>query len=83
VFSHCPITVIAECFANVGRVMAPKGFFDFTYNATDGRPHQVLREDYYYEPKRLLALAEAHGFEAEQRDDWSGNRQAKIRLRLR
>jgi len=83
VFSHCPIEVIAECFANVGRVMAPKAFFDFTYNATDGLPHQVLREDYYYPPERLVELAEAHGFEAELRDDWDGNRQAKMRLRLR
>jgi hypothetical protein len=63
--------------------MAPKAFLDFTYNATDGKPHQVLREDYYYRPERLVELAEAHGFEAELRDDWSGNRQAKMRLRVR
>jgi SAM-dependent methyltransferase len=83
VFSHCPINVIAECFAHVGRVMAPNGFLDFTYNATDERPHQVLREDYYYRPERLIELAEAHGFSAEPRLDWSGNRQAKMRLRPR
>lgn len=83
VFSHCPVEVIAECFANVGRVMAPKAFFDFTYNATDSRPHQVLREDYYYPPEQLVELADAYGFEAELRDDWSGNRQAKMRLRAR
>ncbi|HSK91134.1 MAG TPA: class I SAM-dependent methyltransferase [Euzebyales bacterium] len=83
VFSHCPIDVIDECLANVGRVMAPDAFFDFTYNATDGRPHQVLREDYYYRPEDLVALADRHGFTAELRDDWSGNRQAKMRLRIR
>ncbi|HSK97704.1 MAG TPA: class I SAM-dependent methyltransferase [Euzebyales bacterium] len=83
VFSHCPVDVISECFANVRRVMAPKAFFDFTYNRTEGRPHQVLREDYYYRTEQLADLAEAHGFDAEPRDDWTGNRQAKMRLRLR
>jgi len=83
VFSHCPMDVIAECFAHVGRVMTPKAFFDFTYNSTEGRPHQVLREDYYYRPEQLVELAAAHGFEAEPRPDWSGNAQAKMRLRPR
>jgi SAM-dependent methyltransferase len=83
VFSHCPLDVIEECFAHVGRVMAPDAFFDFTFNATDGRDHQVLREDYYYRPELLIQLAEAHGFEAELRTDWSGNAQAKMRLRPR
>jgi ubiquinone/menaquinone biosynthesis C-methylase UbiE len=83
VFSHCPIDVIAECLAHVGRVMTPKAFFDFTFNSTDGRPHQVLREDYYYRPEQLIELAAAHGFEAELRTDWSGNAQAKMRLRPR
>lgn len=83
VFSHCPIDVITECLTHVRRVMAPKGFFDFTFNATDGRQHQVLREDYYYRPEQLVELAAAHGFEAELRTDWSGNAQAKMRLRPR
>lgn len=83
VFSHCPIDVIAECFAHIGRVMKPKGFFDFTFNATTDRPHQVLREDYYYQPQRLIDLAETHGFTAELLTDWSGNAQAKMRLRPR
>ncbi len=83
VFSHCPLDVIEECFANVGRVMAPDAFFDFTYNSTDARPHQVLREDYYYRPVQLIDLAARHGLIAEPRDDWSGNAQAKMRLRRR
>jgi ubiquinone/menaquinone biosynthesis C-methylase UbiE len=83
VFSHCPMDVIAECFAHVGRVMTPKAFFDFTFNSTEERPHQVLREDYYYRPEQLVELAAAHGFEAEPRPDWSGNAQAKMRLRPR
>jgi SAM-dependent methyltransferase len=82
VFSHCPWEVIEECLANVGRVMAPGAFFDFTYNATDGREHHVLREDYYYRPEHLAALAARHGFTAEQRHDWTANAQAKMRLRL-
>lgn len=83
VFSHCPMDVIAECFANVARVMAPKSFFDFTYNRTNDTPHQVLREDYYYRTEQLIELADDHDFDAEPRDDWSGNRQAKMRLRAR
>lgn len=64
--------------------MAPDAFFDFMYNATDARPHQVLREDYYYyyyPPTMLMDLAADYGFKAEQCDDWSGNRQAKLQLR--
>lgn len=83
VFSHCPLDVIEECLANVGRVMAPEAFFDFTYNATGGQPHQVLREDYYYRPDQLIDLAGRYGFVAEQRQDWSGNAQSKLRLRWR
>lgn len=81
VFSHCPLDVIEECFAHVGRVMAPDAFFDFTFNATDGHEHQVLREDYYYRPDHLADLAATHGFTAELREDWDGNAQAKMRLR--
>jgi hypothetical protein len=63
--------------------MTPDAFFDLTYNATDGRPHHVLHEDYYYPPALLMVLAARHGFEAEPLDAWSGNAQAKLRLRLR
>jgi hypothetical protein len=83
VFSHCPLDVIEECLAHVGRVMAPGAFFDFTFNATSGREHQVLREDYYYRPDHLTALAANHGFTAEMRPDWAANTQAKMRLRVR
>lgn len=81
VFSHCPVDVIEECFAHIGRVMAPDAFFDFTFNATESREHQVLREDYYYRPEHLAALAGRYGFTAEPRDDWDANAQAKMRLR--
>jgi len=81
VFSHCPLEVIEQCLAHVGRVMAPDAFFDFTFNATDGREHQVLREDYYYRPDHLAELAARYGFTAELRTDWDANAQAKMRLR--
>jgi SAM-dependent methyltransferase len=81
VFSHCPLEVIDQCLAHVGRVMVTDAFFDFTFNATDGREHQVLREDYYYRPDHLAELAARHGFTTELRTDWDANAQAKMRLR--
>ena len=36
VFSHCPASVIDECLDNIGRIMAPGGFFDFTFDRTSG-----------------------------------------------
>lgn len=83
VFSHSPLDVIDECLAHVGRVLAPGGFFDFTYNKTAGTEHQVLREDFYYRTHTLVALAEAHGLRAHAMPDWDElpHRQSKIRLR--
>ena len=82
VFSHCPIEVIGECLANVGRVMVPGGFFDFTFDRTTGEEHQVLREDFYYRAETLVALAARHGLQARVMDDWAalGHPQAKIRV---
>ncbi|WP_070197774.1 class I SAM-dependent DNA methyltransferase [Streptomyces oceani] len=83
VFSHSPLTVIDECFRHVGRVLAPGGFFDFTYNRTDGEEHQVLNEDFYYRPSTLAALAEVHGLHARVMDDWEElpHKQSKMRVR--
>jgi SAM-dependent methyltransferase len=82
VFSHSPIEVIDECLAHVGRLLAPDGFFDFTYNETQGEEHHVLREDFYYRAGTLIARAEAHGLAARPMDDWrkTGHRQSKIRV---
>ncbi|CAM5700702.1 hypothetical protein SVIOM342S_02693 [Streptomyces violaceorubidus] len=33
------------------------GFFDFTFDRTEGTEHQVLREDFYYRTDTLLTLA--------------------------
>jgi SAM-dependent methyltransferase len=82
VFSHSPLPVIDECLAHVGRVMAPGGFFDFTFDRTEGAEHQVLREDFYYRTDTLLALARRHGLEAVFMADWERlpHDQSKIRV---
>jgi SAM-dependent methyltransferase len=83
VFSHSPIEVIDECLANIGRVLAPDGFFDFTFNKTDGDEHHVLREDFYYRTGTLVALAEKHGLRARFMDDWErDNRHKQSKLRI-
>ncbi|MBW1602895.1 class I SAM-dependent methyltransferase [Streptomyces sp. JJ66] len=82
VFSHSPVEVIDECLAHVGRVLAPGGHFDFTYNRTLGREHQVLREDFYYRTETLTALAHSHGLSARAMTDWEElpHQQSKIRV---
>jgi SAM-dependent methyltransferase len=82
VFSHSPPPVIEECFAHVGRVLAPGGFFDFTFDRTEGREHQVLHEDFYYRTETLVELAAKHGLSARFMDDWEDlpHRQSKMRV---
>ena len=82
VFSHSPIEVIDECLAHVGRVLAPGGFFDFTFDRTEGPEHQVLREDFYYRTETLTALAAAHGLQATFMADWEElpHEQSKMRI---
>jgi SAM-dependent methyltransferase len=84
VFSHSPLHVIEECLAHVGRILAPSGFFDFTFDRTEGTEHHVLREDFYYRTETLIALAERHGFNARFMDDWEElpHGQSKIRVTL-
>jgi len=84
VFSHSPIEVIDECLAHVGRIMTPGGFFDFTFDRTEGAEHHVLREDFYYQTQTLLDLAAKHGLAAMLMDDWeqTGHPQSKIRVTL-
>lgn len=82
VFSHSPLEVIEECLANVGRILQPGGFFDFTFDRTAGTEHHVLREDFYYRTETLIALAETYGLKAEFMDDWEKlpHKQSKIRV---
>ncbi|MGI5271467.1 class I SAM-dependent methyltransferase [Nonomuraea sp. CA-218870] len=85
VFSHSPIEVIDECFAHVGRVMKPRGWFDFTFDRTEGKEHHVLREDFYYRTETLVALAARHGLDAVFMEDWEQlpHKQSKIRITRR
>jgi SAM-dependent methyltransferase len=85
VFSHSPLSVIEECFTHIGRILKPEGFFDFTFNRTDGRERQVLREDFYYRTDTLVELADRCGLDAAFMDDWEAMqlRQSKIRVRPR
>jgi SAM-dependent methyltransferase len=82
VFSHSPIEVIDECLRNVGRIMTPGGCFDFTFGRTEGKEHQVLREDFYYRTDTLVALAARYGLRAELMSDWEqlGSAQSKLRV---
>ncbi len=82
VFSHSPVAVIDECLANVGRVMAPGAFFDFTFDRTEGAEHHVLREDFYYRTETLIGLAARHGLAARFMADWEElpHKQSKIRV---
>lgn len=83
VFSHTPIEVIDEFLTHVGRVMAEGAFCDFTFNATAGEEHGVVREDYYYRPETLVRLARDKGFEAEHIGQWAPeHRQDKMRVRV-
>ncbi|MFG6195338.1 class I SAM-dependent methyltransferase [Nonomuraea sp. JJY05] len=82
VFSHSPLHVIEECFAHVGRIMKPDARFDFTFDRTEGKEHQVLREDFYYRTETLVALAAKYGLRATFMDDWERgpHKQSKIRI---
>ncbi|MEU7060454.1 class I SAM-dependent methyltransferase [Streptomyces sp. NPDC046197] len=82
VFSHSPLEVIDECLANVGRVLAPDGFFDFTFDRTEGTEHQVLREDFYYRTETLLSLAGRHGLSARFMDDWERRPHGQSKIRV-
>ncbi|MFI1394856.1 class I SAM-dependent methyltransferase [Streptomyces sp. NPDC020681] len=83
VFSHSPIDVIEECLANVGRVLAPDGFFDFTFDRTEGDEHQVLHEDFYYRTSTLITVAEKHGLQARFMDDWEERPHGQSKIRVR
>ncbi|MGW2051613.1 class I SAM-dependent methyltransferase [Streptomyces sp. NPDC001858] len=82
VFSHSPLPVIEECLANVGRILAPGGWFDFTFDRTEGEEHHVLSEDFYYRTETLVALAGKHGLTARFMDDWEELPHGQSKLRL-
>ena len=63
-------------------MLAPGGFFDFTFDRTEGEEHQVLHEDFYYRTETLVDLAAAYGLAARFMDDWEElpHRQSRMRL---
>jgi predicted TPR repeat methyltransferase len=83
VFSHSPLDVIDQCLAHVGRILAPDGFFDFTFDRTEGEEHVVLNEDFYYRTETLLALARRHGLRAEFMEDWERRPHGQSKIRVR
>jgi hypothetical protein len=76
------LDVIDECLAHVGRILAPDGFFDFTFNRTEGREHQVLREDFYYRAQTLISLAHQHGLDARFMNDWEKRPHGQSKIRI-
>jgi len=82
VFTHCPIDIVEQSIASVGRVMAPGAFFDFTFYRADGDEYQVHHEDFYYRTETLTALAAKYGFTAELQDDWHDPWDSQPKLRL-
>ncbi|MDJ0463488.1 class I SAM-dependent methyltransferase [Streptomyces sp. H27-C3] len=82
VFSHSPIGIIDECLAHVGRVLAPGGYFDFTFDRTEGVEHQVLREDFYYRTDTLIRLAEKRGLTARFMEDWETRPHGQSKIRV-
>jgi SAM-dependent methyltransferase len=84
VFSHAPLDVIEDCFAHVGRIMKPDGYFDFTFKRTEGKEYGKLREDFYFRTQTLIDAAARHGLSARFMDDWEalGHSQSKIRVSL-
>jgi SAM-dependent methyltransferase len=81
VIPHLTPRSIGECMAGVKRVLAPGGFFDFTFDRVQGAEFHVLWEDYHYRAETLLAAARRHGLEARLMEDWErvAHRQSKIR----
>jgi hypothetical protein len=65
--------------------MKPSGWFDFTFDRTEGEEHQVLHEDFYYRTETLVSLADRHGLHAQLMADWEllPHSQSKIRVTRR
>ena len=80
VFSHTPLSVIEGYLAGLRRVLKPSGFFDFTYNSTEGEEWNFLEEDYYFSLDALTRAAARHGFDLTPMTGWK-HKQDKVRLR--
>jgi len=82
VFSHSPLSVIEECPRHLPHILRPGGQFFFTFNRTDGKERNVLREDFYYRTETLIDLARRCGLNAEFMHDWEELEQRQSMLRV-
>ncbi len=62
--------------------MKPDGFFDFTFDRTEGAEHQVLHEDFYYRTETLVALAGRYGLTGQFMTDWEELPHLQSKLRI-
>jgi hypothetical protein len=63
-------------------VLKPTGFFDFTFDRTEGTEHQVLREDFSYRTETLLTPARRHGLDARFMEDWESRPHGRPKIRV-
>ena len=82
VFSHSPLAVIEECLAHVGRVLAPGGWFDFTFDRTEGANTRCCARTSTTAPRPCWSWPAKHGLAARFMDDWEElpHGQSKIRI---
>ena len=82
VFSHSPLPVIEECLANVGRVLAPGGWFDFTFDRTEGRSTRCCGRTSTTAPRPSSPWPRSTACAARFMDDWEElpHGQSKIRV---
>jgi SAM-dependent methyltransferase len=79
VFSHTPLDVFERYVEQVRDLLAPGGFFDFTF-LEGAREHNFLAEDFRFPADTLLDAAQRNGMGGAVVDDWEYT-QAKVRLR--
>ena len=62
--------------------MRADGFFDFTFDRTEGAEHHVLREAFYHRTETLVALADRYGLTGQFMTDWEElpHQQSKLRI---
>lgn len=78
VFSHVPSEVIEGYISESHRLLAPGGWFDFTFLEGDSHGN-FLREDFFYTASEMLALVEKYGGVAIRMQDWQ-HPQTKFRI---
>ena len=78
VFTQTPLAVVLDVLSSVARVIKPGGFFEFTYNPTDGEERNYLNEDFFFRRETILGAVSGAGLVPEEMHDWHYN-QKKIR----